>query len=316
MIRNSQNILMLNDRIIYNFRYRAPLISLLCDKGHNVEGIGVYDRGALLPLLALRLLIGRHDLVLCSNLKSNVFALLFSRRPKVIILNGFGRFRGNARIRAIVRFLLGFWKNTFAIVQNYADYRYLRRYCPHVQMEWLPGSGGVVKTTGHARTVVTVQRDDKISAVAGNIIALLSQMQPCPKLAVVGCENRKQLDQLFAGIPFRASGYVDASDIFREGGTFLQPMGYGEGFPHTLADAIVSGMDVYISDIEFLRYGLSRLSAHRTTLAPGWSRLISSAELISAVHATTIAARTVQICETFYQDSKMISLNDNSGSAG
>lgn len=302
MMNKSRNILMLNDREIYNSRYRAPLITLFRERGHNLEDIGVYDRPAGLPVLALRLMFGRHDLVLCSNLKSNAFVLLFSRRPKVLILNGLGRFRGNVRLRAIVRFLLGLWKNTFAIVQNHADYRYLRRFCPHIRMEWIPGSGGTAKATGDAGTVVVVQRDGKIASVAGNVMALLTRMQPCPNLAVMGCEDRKQLDQLFPDIPYRAPGYVDGKDIFREGGIFLQPMGYGEGFPHTLADALVSGMDVYISDIEFLRYGLGRLGAHRRTIAPGWSRLVPSVELISAVQAETIAARTVEICETLHQD--------------
>lgn len=302
MMNKSANILMLNDREIYNSRYRAPLITFLHERGHTVVGIGVYSRPARLLALAVQLLFGRHDLVISSNLKSNAFALLFSRRPKVIILNGLGRFRGNKRIRAILRFLLGLRKNTFAIVQNHADYRYLRRFCPHMRMEWMPGSGGTAKATGDVRTMVVVQRDSKIASVAGDIMALLTRMQPCPNLAVVGCEDDKQLERLFPGISYRAPGYVDGKDIFREGGIFLQPMGYGEGFPHALADALVSGMDVYISDIEFLRYGLCRLGAHRKPLAPGWSRLVPSAELISAVQAETIAARTVEICETLYQD--------------
>ncbi len=302
MKHKSANIVMLNDREIFNSRYRAPLITLLRERGHNVEGIGVFDRPAGLPALALRLLFGRHDLVLCSNLKSNAFALLFSRRPKVIILNGLGRFRGNARIRTIVRFLLGLRKNTITIVQNHADYRYLRRFGSHIHMQWMPGSGGTAKATGEAGTVVVVQRDSKIASVAGDIRVLLTRMRPCPNVVIVGCEDRKQLDQLFPDILYRAPGYVASKDIFREGSIFLQPMGYGEGFPHTLADALVSGMDVYISDIEFLRYGLGRLGAHRKPLVTGWSRLVPSVELISAVQAETIAARTAEICETLHQD--------------
>lgn len=299
---NKCNILMLSDRGIYNFRYRTSLISALSARGNKVEVSGVFDYRARLPLLALRLLFGRNNFVLSSNLKSNIFVSLFCRSRKVIILNGLGRFRPNLMIRAFVLRLLRLRKNTFVIVQNYADFRYLHRFAPGVQMEWVPGSGGVAKPIGDAGRVVVVQRDNKIASVAGDISTFLQQMKSYQTLVIVGCDDRDQLGRLFASLSYISTGFVEANDIFREGEVFLQPTGYGEGFPHTLADAIVSGMNVYISDIEFLRYGLGRLGASREAFSPGWSRLIVSEDLIMSIQADTIAARTVEICETFCHD--------------
>lgn len=299
---NKCNILMLNDRATYNFRYRTPLIKALSARGSNVEICGVFDYRARLPFLALRLLFGRNNFVLCSNLKSNVFVLLFCRSRKVIILNGLGRFRPNLMVRALLLRLLRLRKNTFVIVQNYADYRYLCRFAVDVQMEWVPGSGGVAKPIGDAHRVVVVQRDNKIESVAGDISIFLQQTKSCQTLVIVGCDDRDQLERLFSDFSYMSIGFVKANDIFRDGDVFLQPTGYGEGFPHTLADAIVSGMTVYISDIEFLRYGLGRLGASREAFSPGWSRLVVSEELIVSLQADTIAARTVEICETFCLD--------------
>lgn len=298
----SDLILLLNDRKIYNSRYRSRLIALLHERGYDLDNIGVYESTAQLPRLAIKLFFRRHGLVISSNLKSNAFNLLFCRSPKVVILNGMGRYRRSRRLRRVVQFLLSLRKNTFVIVQNYSDYRYLRRFSPATRMEWMPGSGGTTKIKGKAGAAVIVQRDPKIASVADSIKALLNRLEPRPDLSILGCEDLSQLDRLFSDIPFRAPGYVDSKDIFRHGDIFIQPMGYGEGFPHTLADAMVSGMIIYISDIEFLRYGLGRLGATREPLVAGWSRLVPSVELIAAVHTETITARIAEICEKLHQD--------------
>jgi hypothetical protein len=115
-------------------------------------------------------------------------------------------------------------------------------------------------------------------------------------LLIVGCKDEEKLRTLFPENTWKAVGYVDSTKIFNNSGIFLQPTGYGEGFPHSLADAIVSGMEVWISDIEYLRYGLGRLGAVKKSIAPGWSRLFVSKDLRRAVSSQSIVAATCEIC--------------------
>ena len=141
-----------------------------------------------------------------------------------------------------------------------------------------------------------VQRDAKIGVVASDVGALLGHLSVAPPLVIVGCEDEAQLRSLFPGGGWRSDGYVAAEKIFAGGGIFLQPSGYGEGFPHTLADALVSGMEIWISDREFLRYGLGRLGAQRLPLAPGWSRVTPAPAVIATVRAERVATRLCDIC--------------------
>jgi hypothetical protein len=289
-------MLILNDHELYNRRYRQPVLDELAARSISVESVGVLDSPMRLPGLALRLLQTRHGLVLSSNLRANLFTLLFARRDKVLILNGMGRYRANPRARGVILRLLGLRRNTRAIVQNYADFRYFRRFGRDLDLEWMPGSGGTAKPTGQVDTLVLVQRDAKIGVVAADVKALLDRLSVAPPLVIVGCEDEAQLRAMFPGGRWRSDGYVAAEQIFAGGSIFLQPSGYGEGFPHSLADALVSGMEIWISDREFLRYGLGRLGAQRSPLALGWSRVTPTPAVIAAVRAERVATRLCDIC--------------------
>lgn len=293
----ARHVIILNDREAYNRRYRFQLMERLTALGYEIESLGTLDRMARFPLLALRLIGGRSGRLISSNLKSNLFALMLCRRPKMVILNGMGRLRGNGRFRALLLTFLRLRRNTVAVVQNYADFRYLRRYCPLANLVWVPGSGGTAKSLGNAETAVMVQRDNKIGLVSCSVVSLLAAITPRRTLAVVGCKDKAKLKTLFPDVELIMPGVVPSEDIFRNGGIFVQPTGYGEGFPHTLADAIVSGMDILISDIEFLRYGLGELGGRRSPLAPGWSRLIYDGELRNAVQVDTITDRIIEVFE-------------------
>lgn len=304
-IDNSQlQILILNDRKIYNGRYRQPIVDGLTARGHHIDDLGLLDSFSVFCRIFFRLLSSKDKLVISSNIKSNVFTLLVARCSKIIIINGFGRYRKSYWARWIIRSLLIIRHDTFALVQNYADYRYLRRHCTDLQMEWIPGSGGSRKHVGRRGAMVLVQRDNKVALVAPDVLDLLGKSKQKHQLIVVGCTDSRQLDRIFGVDAYRSTGYVESSQIFSEGAIFLQPEGYGEGFPHTLADAIVSGMTIYISDREFMRYGLAKLGGMREILVPGWSRLIQSQNVIAAVHKEAIAARICDICDTYeHEDS-------------
>jgi len=181
------------------------------------------------------------------------------------------------------------------IIQSYADYRYLRRFGVHQNLLWLPGSGGRAKSYQERGARLVVQRDRKIAAVAQDLNRLFDRSPSDRRLIVVGCDDDDFVGALFSGVAVRSMGYVASDLIFQQGGTFLQPSGYGEGFPHTLADAIASDMPTLISNREYVRYGLHRIGARRRPLCIGWSTLESSPTLRHNVSEARIAEATVDI---------------------
>jgi len=285
-----------NDRDLYNARYRAPVIGQLRSRGHQVETGGFLDGGNAF-LSALRKIRSRQfDTVVSSNMKANILTMAFGTRRHVMILNGMGRLRGRRAFRSALLWGLRRKRNLHVVVQSYSDFRYLRRYACSVAMTWVPGSGGSAKQTAGNGALVLVQRDSKIALVAPEVLTLLRNYPIDAPLIVVGCEDDNALSRLLP-VPHRSMGYLPASEIFSGGSIFLQPSGYGEGFPHTLADAIASRMGILISNLEALRYGLSRLGAHIVPVAPGWSRLEPGDQLVEATAVEAIASQMVRICE-------------------
>jgi len=106
---------------------------------------------------------------------------------------------------------------------------------------------------------VTIQRDDKLPIVAPSLIQLVRSCEQEHPLIVVGCKDSAMVKSQLDDVPHVSLGYLPANEILSGGQTFAQPSGYGEGFPHSLADAIVSGMDIIIAPIEYRRYGLYKL---------------------------------------------------------
>lgn len=298
------NVDLINDKSLYNERYRKPLVKVLREREHTVASYGIFDGFSRFFIIIIHLILKKDGVVISSNLKCNSLVLLFCRRPKIIILNGMGRYRAKLSFRLVLMGLFHLRANASIILQNYADYRYFQRYCPRLDLEWVPGSGGKVKSIGSQEILLVVQRDNKIESVCGSVLSLIRNMSPTPLLSIVGCKDLKQLERLFPEIDFLSPGFVHSDDILKYGNSFVQPTGYGEGFPHTLADAVVSGMTIYISDIEFLRYGFSKLGSDRFRVADGWSLLKLGMKATHALSSDTISQKTVVICEKHYQKTK------------
>lgn len=289
-------VVLLNDKAIYNTRYRAPLLARLSDEGFGVDSKGVLDSFSGLFAILSKLRSRTKTLTISSNLKSNLFALVFARGPLIVIVNGLGRFRASPTLRSVLRYLMRRKPTCQFIVQSYADYRYFRRHTGLGSLHWLPGSGGRCKLVGKGANCVLVQRDGKIDRVAHSVREYMETAGGGRTLIVVGCEDTDRLKTLFAGLDFHSTGYLHADEILSGGTTFLQPAGYGEGFPHTLADAIASGVDIVIANKEYLRYGLHRLGATREPVSAGWSRLGYGEALQQATGAETIARKTLELC--------------------
>ena len=243
------DICFLNDKSAYNTRYRASLLSHF-SRAFSVKSHGLFEIG--LPLYIWALLVQKN--IVSSNLKSNLVCMAFFWRRALIILNGLGRLRSEVWFRRVLILVLKCnHRKTFA-VQNFADYRYLRLHVRTKNFYHVMGSGGVARNVGQNGHFV-VSRNSKFAKVVSSINQFADQWG-VNSIQVVGCDPdvvRRHGTDLLKGV-----GYQKQEDIFRYGKIFLQPTGYGEGFPHTLADAICSDLPCIVWHRDYVNFGLYR----------------------------------------------------------
>ena len=89
-------VIFVNDKAIYNIRYRYSLMNFFNAKGYNIESIGVLDS----PLRSFFAIFNSRKLIISSNLKSNLLTLIVNPINYIIILNGLGRFRRSSLLRS------------------------------------------------------------------------------------------------------------------------------------------------------------------------------------------------------------------------
>lgn len=292
MKRDKSSTLVVNDRAALNLRYRSALMVSIAADGFSVSSSGILGEHGLNWRLIFRLAISS-PLVVVSNLRANLLVLGLWWVRGLVILNGMGRHRSKRGFRWLLVWLIRLNRRKVLAVQSYADYRYIRRYADHERCHWVIGSGGKRKGIGQDPVAVLVQRDDKLALVAqsarAGLRALAAHQRSTPRLAIVGC--RGDVSTCFEGFDVRNIGFVPADQILSPGSVFLQPSGYGEGFPHSLADAIMSGMTLLISRREFLRYGLMRFETSFESIGDGWGFVRPSEKLIAAVAEPAVTAR-------------------------
>lgn len=260
----------MNDKKVFNTLYRLDLIKCLKKNGYIVNCHGFFDTflGALSFLK--NLFLDKKATLVSSNLKSNLICTIFRPGPCYIILNGMGRLRKSKTFRIFLLRLFYFKSSTSLIIQNYADYRYLKLYARSNHIYWVPGSGGSKRDRADNSEAVLVQRDGKIRSVAKSISEASKLLGSNIRVNIIGCNNNQLIETLFKSPQYKNIGYVEQSDIFRDGSIFIQPEGYGEGFPHTLADAIVSGLKIVITKEDYIRFGLHKLGFGRHYLNKKW----------------------------------------------
>lgn len=288
-----------NDKAKYNDLYRKSLMTNLSNSGTKVSSLGVFESvGSTLSFLCLNF---KNEKIVSSNLKTNLFSLLFCFKPQVLIINGLGRYRTSQRFRLLLRVLLDYRNSSVqAIFQNYADYRFYRRFCNHAKVYWVPGSGGVSRKIGASEnSFVAIQRDSKLSLVAKSIqecASLIQEVKAGDSLSftLVGCSIRNEVAK--AQLPnFENVGRYAQDDIFIDGRSFIQPEGYGEGIPHTLVDAMCSGMKVFIKKQCFLRYGLHKLHCKFSCIGNGWGELGATANASKEVSLESVNESYISI---------------------
>jgi hypothetical protein len=266
-------------------------------RGTDPESIGMFENGRPSLRALVRVGFGRAPII-TSNLRSNLVILALPWTRGLVIVNGLGRHRSSTLLRRVLLGLLRINGRKAIALQNYADYRWARRFGRHSDVQWVPGSGGIVKPVGADTALVLVTRDDKVAVIAPSLARLYDCAADVPPLVVVGCRDAAGCGNALAGLPHHSVGFVDADAILSFGDTFVQPSGYGEGLPHSLADAIVSGMTIMIQKREVERYGLIRLGARVTKIGNGWHIIEPDAALRDALAEPTVTARYLAIFDS------------------
>jgi len=271
-------IIFVNDKKIFNLRYRASLIDELSNK-HLVESIGVFD--SVKDFLKLIFLSFKTNIFFSSNMKANLLMLCLFWAKGIVLINGMGRYRNSSLMRLIILSMLKFNFQKRVIFQNYADYRYFKMFGVR-ELYWVPGSGGTKRKVGNSGVLV-VTRKHKFQKVINSIKKF--QKFDSRSINIVGVEDKIYLNN---SVKIKFRGYVDQDKIFSFGNSILVPDGYGDGVPHSMVDAIASGMFIYLPHKLFINYGLAKLGFIGDIIYPGWVMLKPDFEISKKLELSSI----------------------------
>lgn len=275
-----QDVFFLNDYRHYNDRYRGALMNICRNNGFHVHSLGMFEEFWNF----IRVIFSGAPIV-SSNMRTNLVVMLANPKRGLIIINGLTRWRRLWLLRFVLRVLINCSRMTIC-VQNYADYRYFQRFCD-ARVVWVPGSGGERRLFGTQARAVVVTRPRKIVCQA-DWLTLFSEHYGMA-VSLVGCDES---DSILSGFDFEnieVQGYVDQKDIFVTGNSFLQLPGFGEGVPHSLVDAMCSGMPIWMTKIEFLQFGFNKLGMSLAEMGP-FGSLIYSDESAAKVGQDVVCA--------------------------
>lgn len=244
-VSKKNKIYFVSDRKEYNLRYRSSLMSELQRNGYEIISLNLFG------ILFLRLIKKDSDIIYSSNIRSNILMLILFHSKVKIILNGLGRLSNKYLFRSMIGFLLSVGDREI-FIQNYRDYRYFRKYFKIKTTYWVPGSGASKKTTTLEKGFFNVSRNDKILLCVHELRDFMENYKSDVK--IVGVDQSVLLPDGASSI-----GWVDNNLILTYGDKFLWLGGYGDGFPHSLADALYNRVETYISKREFINLGLYKM---------------------------------------------------------
>ncbi len=268
MAKNSK-LYLVNDYSILNHRYRSNILNFKKSGFSSIDSIGLFDSFSKF-FFTLTVMLFRSKSVITSNLKTNLVFMMFFGKSGTIILNGLGRFSKINKFRKAVGFLLSLNAKKTIFVQNYRDYRYFRRFY-NWRLIWLPGSGGIKRKYFEGSEYFSVTRNSKFLAQYDRLQAALMALPNVKSFSIVGLSSPKVIN-LDSRLKF--CGYVDQSQIFMFGNKYVHLAGYGEGIPHVLVDALVTGLTVYIEKAQFLEFGLNLLGYRFVYIRGGWGKCL------------------------------------------
>lgn len=287
---DSLRVIFLNDASGLNIRYRSSLMSRFELQGYTVQSLGLRDSVPSFVSLILSSYL-HSDVIISSNMRSNLVSLAFCKRNTInIILNGFGRLRGQRWARIAIATLLMSRARSVA-VQNYADFRYLRRYyLSDVRLHWICGSGGNSRDTGQSKGRFSVSRDSKLLACSKSIAEYFKDAGDASSVCIVGC---KELPSSLHGVNYNLVpvGFVDQADILKFGDELVIFGGYGDGFPHVAADALVSHIPLVLQLSEYIRFGLRKIGANATPIKGRWVTVNPNERLTRELNCDEVSRR-------------------------
>ncbi len=257
----SKKICFFSDTDLTISLYRSDLVELCREKGYSV----VYT--SLSKLFKSLLKVCMADLIVSSNLRANVVSLLlFHGKQRLVILNGLGRSRESWILRKVLYCLFRFNNKTTLIVQNYRDFRWLRRL--NISSHFISGSGGTrlpVRKSNKNRWVI-ITRVSKVKKQLNSIRDFSSALNNRNTIIAFYGISELEKDDSIPNVFTEFNGVVPFDRFFLKSDNFFQPEGYSEGFPHTLAHAIVSGCNIFIPKRLYIQFGLYKYELKHKTM--------------------------------------------------
>ena len=288
---NNTSVCFVNDKVDYNVRYRSDLMRALAVK-YKVKSCGLYDDVLSFLFTLFSIVSPNNQVVVSSNLKSNLVVFLFFWKSKIIIINGLGRFRRSPKLRTVLVFLIKCQRReNIILVQNYADYRFFRKQNYSLtKIYWMPGSGGIKRSVGldqYSASVIT--RDSKLPNQIKSIREFYSSGLGPARLKLIGVTRGRNID--FNNIPHEFVGYVDQEKILSFSKNIIVPDGYGEGIPHNLVDAIVSNASIFLTKRNYIQYGFYNYTGYEEISGNDyWVKLLINKEIRNLVSSDNIVA--------------------------
>jgi hypothetical protein len=221
--------------------YRLSLFNYLNKKGHKVKFYNIF-KAIIFSFKNFK----RKNIIVSSDGQTNIMVLLFTTCPAVIILNGLGRYQKIKIIRALIIALMITKKNKMLCVQNYRDFRYLRRFISSSKISWIPGSGGIKrKISKNKNNYLMVARESKMKSLNQKLKKLDIKFE----IDIIGLKSKWKKNQI------NSLGRKKQENIFIDHSQFIQLYLYGEGTPHSLVDALASKMPILMDKISFINFG-------------------------------------------------------------
>ena len=240
----------INDRPHLNNRYRSSIMQKFAEAGYLVRSFGIFSlKGNYFAfysfefrsLIKLKIQPSYFDLSIAKFSRYSKWTRPVSRSKNISI--SYFRVVEKKRHQCVI------------FIQNYADFRYFRRYS-NACVRWCPGSGGVARESGGGTRTVVISRPGKFELVSESVSDFCSKTGR--EIYIVGCERKFveafNLDKKIIGV-----GFAQQSRIFESARFVFQPEGYGEGIPHSVVDGLCSGLTVIMTRSQFTQFGLAKL---------------------------------------------------------
>ena len=296
-------VFFVSDKKEYTDLYRSALFS---EFSANMEckSVGFFDSYKNFFSLICFFSVWK-TFVLVSNIKSNLIILFLLQTRGLIIFNGLGRYRSSKIFRILLLVLLKIRRTHFSFAfQNYKDFRYFRRYFSD-SVFWVLGSGGrsYQISSNVQKPITIITRANKLILQIQGLREFILDTPIQSKIQIFGRGKisevlyQNELDQYAY-----SRGWRDIDKIFKDSSELCCLPGYGEGVPHSLVDAICSGLSVWISASDYRDFGFYKINGIEAEIHGNWRYLRFSELARSYFHCDKINDEYMRAFKLFIAD--------------